>query len=214
MPMSPRVSSTIDEEFRETLARVGDEFQTNELAYLATTTKIELPLRDRLAYILHRQFEPHGVLVAREWRRTDLAMLTPDGNPICLVELKAMYTFDAFGENLYFFTRAMTADEQKARLLAARDTLVYTLLLATHLDGSVEPRFSGIVKYDRGINRGVAAHGSAQALQEVAVQNVRSALAERDVVAEGTLPGGEAFGRRVDVLYWLVRQRSPDAVAP
>lgn len=84
------MSSTVEETFRETLVRVGEAFADDELAYLAATTKIELPFRDRLAYLSHRRFEPEGVLVAREWQRIDLAMLTADGTPVCLVELKAM----------------------------------------------------------------------------------------------------------------------------
>jgi hypothetical protein len=179
------VSSTVEHAIRETLGGIENAFAPNELAYLAATTKIELPFRDRLAYLLHRRLEPAGILVAREWRRIDLAILAADGVPTCLLELKAMYTFDAFGENLAFFTQAMSADEQKGLRQASPDIAVYTMLLATHLDGAVDRRFSRIVKYDGGINKGIDDHGSAVALRQRAEQNVQSALAGHDVVATG-----------------------------
>lgn len=70
------------------------EFQTNELAYLSLTTKIELPFRDRLAYSLFKELDAKNIIVSREWKRTDLALLQ-NGLPSVLIELKAMYSFDA-----------------------------------------------------------------------------------------------------------------------
>lgn len=65
----------------------------DELAFLALTSKIELPIRDRLAYTLFRRLPE--LLVTREWRPVDLAVLSPDGKtPVLLLEAKALYTFN------------------------------------------------------------------------------------------------------------------------
>lgn len=193
-----------DQELTAALGAIGGEFRTNELAYLATTTKVEAAIRDRLAFRLHQDYEPSGCVVAREWNRVDLAVLDAAGAPLALVELKAMYTFDAFG-NLRHFTNATTADEIKAQSLAVTGTAVYSLLLATHLGGAVEPRFLKPVKYSGGINRAVAKHGDAAAVRARASEIIDKDLETRAVTTRGEIPGGSAFGLSVSVLYWLIR---------
>src|SRR4051812_23233142 len=119
-----------DDEISYALAEIGGDFRPNELGYLAITSKVEGPFRDRLAYRLHQSYEPSGLVVSREWNRIDLAVLDAAGSPVCLIELKAMYTFDAF-KNLRFFTNATSADELKAQQHAGEGTAVYSLLLVT-----------------------------------------------------------------------------------
>jgi len=44
-----------------------------------------------------------------------------------------MYTFDALNQRqLLEFTNAMFNDEKKAKKLADKNTIIYTILLATH----------------------------------------------------------------------------------
>ncbi len=73
-------------------------FGADELAFLALTSKVELPVRDRLAYALFERLPDR--LVAREWKRVDLAVLArrPTPFPVMLLEAKALYTFDLVGE--------------------------------------------------------------------------------------------------------------------
>jgi hypothetical protein len=193
-----------DQEMASALAAIGGEFRPNELAYLAATMKVEAAIRDRLAFRLHQDYEPSGYIVAREWNRVDLAVLDPAGAPLALVEFKAMYTFDAFG-NLRHFTDATTADELKAQRLAVGGTAVYSLLLATHLGGTIEPQFLKPVKYSGGINRAITKHGDAAAVRAQACETIDKHLAARAVVARGEVEGGAAFGQSASVLYWLVR---------
>lgn len=188
------------------LANLDSEFQPNELAYLALTTKVEHPIRDRLAFRLHQDYDPHFV-VAREWHRIDLAVLDPDGTPAGLVELKAMYTFDAFGA-LKHYTHATTADEEKALRLAHHHTSVYSLLLATHLDRMVPAKLARAVKYSAGINRAIVSRGDAAAVHKEAISAISQGLTGRSVVSQGEINGGSAFGIGVSVLYWLVKNGS------
>lgn len=190
---------------REALSTVEDAFAANELAYLAATSKVEHPFRDRLAFLLHQRLEPAGIMVAREWQRIDLALLRADGVPRCLVELKAMYTFDALDNRLGFYADAMIADEAKARRSAAPGTAIFTLLLATHFEGPVDVRFAGIVKYHVGINNAHARHGAG--VRERAHEAIHRRL-DASVAACGIIRGGRAFGAAVDVHYWLVRAAS------
>lgn len=70
-------------------------FALNELAHLALTSKAEGPIRDRLAFALRSQLAGDGLVVAREWRRIDIAVLR-GVHLVAVVELEMMHTFGAF----------------------------------------------------------------------------------------------------------------------
>ena len=72
------------------LHEVAASYHEGELAFLAVTGNIELNVRDRLAYALSRP----GHLAWREWLRFDVAVLSEEGRPLLLVELKACDTSD------------------------------------------------------------------------------------------------------------------------
>src|SRR5690348_7326338 len=91
-----------DQEIAEAASEAFGAFALGELAYLALTSKIEHPIRDRMAFYLHSKFSGAGSIVAREWKRVDLAVIASDGKPSCLVELKACYTFDALEKEPWF----------------------------------------------------------------------------------------------------------------
>ncbi len=85
-----------------------------------------------MAYALYRRLLNEAVIVCREWKRVDLAIVAAsDQQPIVLVELKWMYSMDVWA-NKVKFDDAVIADEAKALKLASVTTSVYTLLLATH----------------------------------------------------------------------------------
>lgn len=79
------------DELLTALGQVPGEFEPGELAYLALTSKPELAIRDRLAWVLVKR----GHRVVREWReRCDLAVLGEDGEPLAVLESKASYGHD------------------------------------------------------------------------------------------------------------------------
>lgn len=168
------------------------------LAYLALTSKVEHPFRDRLAWRLHEILWPN-YLVAREWRRVDLAILDrKTGGPAALVELKAMYTADAVAPDvLRRFAGMMSDDAKKAAKLA--DAPVFNILIATHVDGEITGALSKAVKYANGLNRHQADDLLSRARSEVA-----EALPAPLRVDAGDLPQGSAFGLNVSLHYWLM----------
>src|SRR3989344_4463942 len=87
----------IESDIKNSLRGIANKFGKNELAFLALTTKIELPFRDRWAYALYQKLNKVGLIVSREWRRVDMAILEKN-KQVALIELKAMYTFDALDE--------------------------------------------------------------------------------------------------------------------
>lgn len=198
----------MDDQIIETLALCGKEFQENELAYLALTTKIELPVRDRWAFLLHKKLGSK-YHISREWRRTDLAIL--DGvSPIALVELKAMYSFDAaFGDGGgKGYTDKMLRDENKAKKLAGANTDVYTVLLSTHPRGGFDKRMNYIVKYLYYINKSLKKYVSETEVLSRCKAGVSRNLKDRILLTSGEFDGGSAFGVDVLVSYWVVKAKN------
>ncbi len=190
---------------KEIICALNDlRFEEDELAYLALTSKIERPLRDRLAVRLHQKGSPK-LIVAREWRKVDLAILDTNATPLALVECKACYTFDAVIQPK-IYTDLMLADERKARNAAAGSPAdVFSLLLATHLHGIVPKAYVGIVKYTSYINKVSRTHGTNAQLRDAARASIGAALGSRELVGSGKIAGGTAFGASVDLLFWLVK---------
>jgi hypothetical protein len=197
-----------DEEICSALNEIGKAFEENELAYLAVTSKIEHPFRDRLSFLLHRRYEAEGYFVAREWKRIDMAVLNHEGQPVCLIELKAMYTFDALTKPMYFAS-LLSNDEIKARRSASANTAVYSLLLATHVSDHFDRRYEGIVKYLPGIRKALNRHKTAAKVRELAEKTMRQTFSMRNVIREGHVLGGRVLGTEVTVLFWLVRDVFP-----
>ena len=195
----------MEEILKESLETISREFRDNELAYLALTTKIENPVRDRWAFQLYRKLRGRFV-VSREWKRTDIALLEKAA-PKVLIELKAMYTFDAVlrADDIAGYAQAMAADESKARKLAGTQTQIYTVLLATHPQSIVSGNLDGVVKYRASINKAVRWLGSPDNVLKEAMSAINHKLQGRDVVSSGILNGGQAFGINADVLFWMVK---------
>lgn len=137
----------------ETINDINTQFQSDELAYLALTTKIELPFRHRWAFYLQQKLGTEYI-VSREWQRTDIAILKDD-KPVMLLELKAMYTFDAvFNPNgISGYKKRLIDDFNKAKNLAENDTQIYTVLLATAPQNIVPQNYDKVIKYRDGINK-------------------------------------------------------------
>lgn len=202
--MTTPIDSVIEEQIATALSRVGQTFAVNELAYLALTSKVEAPIRDKLAFGLHEQIGDQ-YLVAREWDRVDLAVLSPDQTPLALLELKAMYSFDDAAR----YCRITEEDEQKTRAFSPHSGAVYSLLLATHVGDAVPRSLRRIVKYDGDINRALRRHGGAGTVRDALLERMDAALSGRNLVASGTMHGGTVHGLPVDVAYWLARDAGP-----
>ena len=64
----------------------------DDLAYLASTGKIELSIRDSLAALITKKFP--NLTAAREFKRRDLVILD-DGHPLAVIEGKLWISFEA-----------------------------------------------------------------------------------------------------------------------
>lgn len=186
----------------EALKEISKSFEKNELAYLSLTSKIENPVRDRLAYRLHSDFRNVSTIAAREWKRRDLVILK-NGSPKAIIEMKAMYTFDAAkNREISGFHQKLIEDMAKANMYNGVE--VYGLLLATHPQETLNKDYKYTVKYLGGINSALK-RSSHDILLERAKKNIGCAFKNCETVASGKLTGGTAFGVPVSVHYWLFK---------
>ena len=99
---NPGIQSDWVERVADALTHLHSEFEKNELAYLALTSKIERQIVDRLAFSLHRKYGgADSVAIAREFtvskeiQRVDLAV-TVHEQPVLFLESKAMNYFHMY----------------------------------------------------------------------------------------------------------------------
>lgn len=207
---------------------LAGEFQCNEIAYLALTTKIEGPLRDRWAYSLHKALSPHDYVIAREWpglktqclkrRHADLAILArqipedpvvrPALSPCAIIELKALYSFDVIeGEhggvrqNTGKLLLKLREDAQRWSDCASRGARIYAVLLVTHPDGRIADCHGRAIKYTTEINKAVDKCGGADDVRTRARESLQDVFGDNTVAGE--VHGGQAFGTGLSVLWWL-----------
>jgi hypothetical protein len=175
-------------------------FHPNELAYLALTQKVEHAIRDRLAFSLYSAWaERESLLVCREWKRIDIAILK-DSLPLALLEAKAQYTFDILRSGVpHNYPKLILNDVEKVFPRRTADTEVFTLLLATHPHGVPDKQYHAAIKYCPGIIRG----SSIDAGLVEARDEVKRRLVGHPMVDDGEITGGSAFGIAVTVAYWL-----------
>lgn len=190
----------MDKLLLETLQSVSNEFKKDELAYLALTSKIEIPIRDRWAFVLYEKFS-EKYSVAREWKRTDLAILD-NLSPVALIELKAMYSFDGIDNSQHYINK-MCKDASKALKLSNTNTHIYTVLLSTHPHGMFAKELDGIIKYLPNINRTIRKYGNEE-VKRICKDNIEKSI-QGEIIGSGKLFGGSSFGVDVDVCFWLVK---------
>ena len=192
---------------------LGEDFRPNELAYLALTSKVELPIRDRLAFRIRQQIRGTTELaVAREWmgtgtkrERFDLAVVTDGSEARLLLEAKAMYSFDLFTSyGRKRFVRYCSNDLRKLQEAGANSPTTPTLLtlvLATHPHHpeAIPLHWSGVVKYFNQVQRfpdRPVSDVTQEILQHFGPPNF-------PLIVSGEIHGGLAFGTEVSVVYAL-----------
>jgi hypothetical protein len=193
------------------LAAAGS-YASGELAYLALTSKPELAIRDRLSWALQSRLAGH--VVAREWAapgvargRTDLAILDAGGRrALALVEAKAAYSFDFVrleqrsGQD---YRARVAKDLLKARIAAGEQQAdLYGLVLLTHPVG-VPANLPRVIKYLPEIRRSLR-YRTPEELQTLASETAQAHFEGLGPLRTGSLDGGEAFGVRTLVNYWLI----------
>lgn len=199
-------TETVDTLINNAIPRLHESFEENELAYLALTSKVEIPLRDRLAFRLHKDLYPHAFLVAREWKRTDLVILQ-NGEPLVLLQLKAMYTFDGTAvRKTPTIYPELVSDLVKIRKKAGKQSKLYLILFATHPLAVMDEGLEGIAKYRRDVNKAFRIYRTAERILETCRKTLTEFFLRKTlpVSMSGVIHAGQCFGVKVDIPFWII----------
>lgn len=180
----------------------------DDLAYLAVTGKMELPVRDALGAYLTRRFPEFTA--AREYRRRDLAILR-DGIPAAIIEGKIWISFEAsVPEKLHNpnpkdgLVAAMKSDIAKMNDLRTDrpfEKFASTVLFAADIR-ELDRKHLPAVKYPNWHRRGLGGQVGLLSAHNAGVQRFREAVAKLGECAETCLFEGHVFGMpvRADVV--------------
>jgi hypothetical protein len=139
----------LQEKLLSILATIHECFRPGELAYLAVTSKIENPLRDRIAFALHDQIED-GFLVHREWKdknkkKADIAITDMDNEVKYLIECKA-HSAPTFERG---YSDLIRRDLRKMCHASEEATELYFIFFFNHVQSlrPIDRKFEYAVKY-------------------------------------------------------------------
>ena len=203
------------------------EFRTNELAYLALTSKVEKPIVDRLAYSLHRNHgDEEGVGIAREFtvpkeirredddgiQRVDLAV-TVNKRPHLLLEAKAASFVTIYSEaEKYKYPGLVCKDMKKLKKYSPinRHNKIarLALLLVTYADGTPGDELNGIVKSASRIRNTREKYCKDKGIADLEKKVGENFPKDRFPPVKfgaGEIDGGCAFGIGVKVHYRLFK---------
>jgi len=140
--------------FHSSLEKFVSQFQPNELAYLALTSKPEGQLRDAIAFYMYQNISSEEFCCAREWRDADFAILKGQES-LLLCEYKCAYTFDCVDNKSagVRYGKSVIQDLNKTIINARETTSIYACLFLIHPKGKILAKYHDGVKYAHRINR-------------------------------------------------------------
>lgn len=175
----------------------------NNLAYLAVTGKIELPIRDALAAWMTNKFPE--LTAAREYRRRDLVILQ-DGTPLVVIEGKLWISFEAnFPNKLHHpsskdgLIAASVSDIAKMRGLhhaTGCEMFTSTALFAADIR-TINRKHLPAIKYPNWHTRGLANSSILETEHNLGVQLYREAMSGFGPCATVRLFEGRVFDMTV-----------------
>lgn len=175
----------------------------DDLAYLAVTGKIELPIRDSLGAWMTKKYPE--LTAAREYKRRDLVLLR-DGAPLAVIEGKLWISFEAnFPKKLHHpnykegLVAASASDIAKMRELSREtgcEMFTSTVLFAADIRDMNRKHFPAI-KYPHWHSRGLTSNADLKTTHTMGVHLYRDAMNEFGSCATVRLFEGRVFGMTV-----------------
>lgn len=192
--------------FQSSLEKFPSQFQPNELAYLALTSKPEGQLRDAIAFYMYQNMNSEEYGCAREWKhRADFAILNGQ-KPLLLCEYKCAYTFDCIDNNSVGvgYGTSVIKDLGKSLIDAEEFTSIYACLFLVHPKSKVNGKFNGAVKYAYKINKSLSQFAEDRILI-MAKTNMTNYFTQWGAIPRVAVQDiGSAYGVNVNLLSFLI----------
>jgi hypothetical protein len=186
---------------RTELKSLHETFEAGELAYLTLTSKSEHAIRDRLTFRLQKRLQDQDLVVAREWKRVDIAVLNLDGEPQCLLELKFNLSCDIANQTRKcVVTVGLETDRTKLQEANTKHTECSSFQLLLLMRPSSPPDL-GQSKY---LKYGARLRQDHVKDSETLEKLVREKCSLNQT---GQWPQDAAFGIDVNMHYWLFQPK-------
>lgn len=175
----------------------------NDLAYLAVTGKIELPVRDALGALITRKYPE--LTAAREYQRRDLVVLQ-DGVPLAVIEGKLWISFEANvpsklhhpnpKDGLVSASRNDIKKMLDINRVSGCERFTSTVLFAADIR-QIDSRHLPAVKYPNWHLRGMGRNDDLETTHSLGVHRFLDATSSLGSTAVARLFKGEAYGMAV-----------------
>lgn len=139
------------------ISTIHKDYQINELAYLSLTSKIENPLRDKIAFAIQKKLG-NNVIVCREWTnyrksksKVDIAILDITGKLECIIEFKAHSSVSGITE----WGACLVKDIKKNQKLYNQTEMIFVLFANFVSKIPENPVFNHSIKYYDNISKSV-----------------------------------------------------------
>jgi len=183
----------------EELAGVGDAFEPHELAYLALTTRVENQVRNRLAWRLHQRLAAQGLIAARDWIRSELAILDDGARPLTIVQAAALHDADVQSDrNWDAYAARIGADARKTRKVLGPDGEILLLAVSVAVHGTLDRSLRSLIRHIPLTGESDGPDGRAR------IAALAARLGELGAVDSFRLGEGKALTLRVRVDGFLV----------
>ena len=191
----------------KSIKNITKTYDTNELAFLAMQGKIELQLRDKIAWYLEQNIS-NNCCVKREYniqrngrQKCDLAILDK-GNmqPVCLIEFKA-HSAATFEEG---YINKCKDDIDKMQSIAQRITPapeIYYIFFQTEHQGTLPEKDNGLIAYYGIIKNALKNKLRVNDIHEqwdVNYSNIGT-------IKKITIEAGEYYGLKVDIHTMILK---------
>ncbi len=196
---------------RDSVETIPTTFENDDLAKKFLEGKDERKVRSILAELMEEPLRNYTLSVRQKWkpaglqtkRRVEIAIVDESDNPRALLEVRAMYTFDAVTPTTAVrFKDYVVDDFKKMDEMNCGGVEKIALLVATHPAST--PESATDVAYHKQISTKLDAFGNEKRLRDDAVYAMTKLLEHEGEVRSGVLQLGQTNETRMDMVYWLV----------
>ena len=176
-------------------------FDKNELAFLALQGKIELQLRDKIAWLLQQKIG-ENYYIKKEYKRCDLAILNKDFTPLCLIEFKAhsATNFNSSKSQLGEYQKHFKNDMGKmANLAKGNDAERFYIFFQTIHEKEIEKKYKQLIPYSSAINGGVKTNGNQDDKIESGWRKMCGEKYEGEITRCKDIQAGEYLGYKIKI---------------
>lgn len=166
------------------ISLIHNKYEENELAYLSLTSKVENPLRDKIAFEFQKEIGEENI-ICREWTnnrkskaKADIAILDLDGKPKCIIEFKAHSSILGVGQ----WANSLKTDFEKNKKLYNQTEVIFVLFANFINELPKNPDFENAIKYYDSIKKSIKKNYSL----DKQVESWEKALERKNIISNIT----------------------------